>query len=94
MDGSWAAAGVHCTVGGVGIELGGRTGAEGAGRAVATVRVGVARGRTEVAVLAGFTDAGGADEHPARPAAAVAAIAAVTTQRAWLQWPSTVTTET
>ena len=59
-----------------------------------TVGVGVARGRTVVAVLAGFTDVAGADEQPARPAAAVAAIAAVTTQRAGLQWPSTITSET
>jgi hypothetical protein len=78
---------------GDGIELRGGTDAEGAGRAVATVRVGVARGRSVVAVLAGFTDAGGADEHPARAAAAVAAIAPVTTQCARFQWP-TVTSET
>jgi uncharacterized membrane protein len=93
VDGGRAAAGVHCTVGD-GIELGGATGAEGAGFAVGAVRVGVACGRTVVAVLVGFTDAGGADEHPATPAAAVAAIAPVTTQRARFQWLSTVTSET
>jgi hypothetical protein len=78
----------------VGIGLGGRTDAEGAGGVVRAVRVGLAGGRGVVAVLAGFTDAGGADEHPARPAAAVAAIAPVATQRARFQWPSKVTCET
>jgi hypothetical protein len=54
----------------------------------------VARGRTVVGVLTGFTDAGGADEHPARPAAAAMAIAPVATQHARFQRRSTVTSET